>query len=357
MALRNVPIFIQKCRPRRTTVIIGTIVLCGVLITLAAPRLLLAPYLQFQSSHTPIPVPPTASTSPVAAFPLGVNPRTKTVSESPLVGHYLGTIVASNHTSPSLAQNWFTKMLARLADSDWYQNLASPISRLLIIQSGERQEEITAHFAHILGWSPEEQAAFRARLATEIPVLPDGKLYPGNYVVDKEATPETVAAVVADKFNTEVRAHYTNDIESVIPMKDTLIVASLLEREAYDFDDMRYISGIIWNRLFINMRLQIDATMQYAKASKLKNPGVHDWWPTPLPADKFIDSPYNTYKNTGLPPAPIANPSIDAIIAALNPRKTDCLFYFHDQHGKFYCTNTYEEHIALLKQVYGNTAK
>jgi UPF0755 protein len=136
-------------------------------------------------------------------------------------------------------------------------------------------------------------------------------------------------------------------------MKDTLIVASLLEREAYDFDDMRYISGIICNRLFINMRLQIDATMQYAKANKLKNPGANDWWPTPVPADKFIDSPYNTYKYAGLPPTPIANPSIDAIIAALNPRKTDCLFYFHDPHGKFYCTKTYEEHVALLKQVYG----
>ena len=222
-----------------------------------------------------------------------------------------------------------------------------------MIQSGERKEEIVGHFSHILGWSEAQKDQFRTRLASELPVLPDGKLYPGNYVVEKEAAPDTVAAVVADKFNTEVRAHYTNDIETVVPLKDTLIIASLLEREAYNFDDMRYISGIIWNRLFINMRLQIDATMQYAKANKATNLNVNDWWPAPVPADKFIDSPYNTYKYAGLPPAPIANPSIDAIIAALNPRKTDCLFYFHDTHGKFYCTKTYEEHVALLKQVYG----
>jgi UPF0755 protein len=247
--------------------------------------------------------------------------------------------------------------MAALAEHDWYQNLASPISRLLVIQSGERQEEITAHFAHIMGWTESETEVFRTRLKAEVPVLPDGKLYPGNYVVEKEADPETVAAVVADKFNTEVRSHYSSDIESVVPLKDTLILASLLEREAYDFEDMRYISGIIWNRLFIDMRLQIDATMQYAKASKLKNPGQNNWWPAPLPADKFIDSPYNTYKYAGLPPAPIANPSIDAIIAALNPRKTDCLFYFHDQKGKFYCSKTYEDHVALLKKVYGNSAK
>ena len=357
MALLLSPLTKKILKPSRTTLIVSVTVIGGVLVTLATPRLLLAPYLQFQSTHKATANLPQASTTIPTAFPLGVNPKTKTVSESPFIGHYLGTVVASNHTSPSLAQNWFTKMLAKLADNDWYQNLASPISRLLVIQSGERQEEITAHFAHILGWSETETAAFKARLATEVPPLPDGKLYPGNYVVEKEASPDTVAAVVADKFNTEVKAHYTNDIESVVPLTDTLILASLLEREAYDFEDMRYISGIIWNRLFINMRLQIDATMQYAKASKAKNVRANDWWPEPVPADKFIDSPFNTYKYAGLPPAPIANPSIDAIIAALNPRKTDCLFYFHDRSGKFYCTNTYKEHIALLKQVYGGTAK
>jgi cell division protein YceG involved in septum cleavage len=346
----------KKFLPNRTALIVSVTVIGGVLVTLALPRLLLAPYLQSQTNHA-LPNAPTVARTTPTAFPLGVNPKTKTVSENPLIDSFLGTVVASNHTSPSLAQNWLTKMLAKLADSDWYQNLASPISRLLVIQSGERQEEITSHFSHILGWSATETDEFKARLAAEIPVLPDGKLYPGTYVVEKEASPDTVAAVVADKFNTEVRAHYTNDIESVIPMKDTLIVASLLEREAYDFEDMRYISGIIWNRLFINMRLQIDATMQYAKANKTKNVRVSDWWPTPLPADKFIDSPYNTYKYNGLPPTPIANPSVDAIIAALNPRETDCLFYFHDRNGKFYCTNTYEEHVALLKKVYGGNAK
>lgn len=343
-------------RPSRKTALAGGLVIIGgTLMILTIPKLLLAPYLQgeFTTTGTTTPV----STSTPAAFPIGVNPKTKTVTENPLITHYIGTIVASNHTSPSLAQNWFTKLAAKFAENEWFQNLASPISRLLVIQSGERQEEITTHFARILGWTEAEKETFRTRLAAEVPELADGKLYPGNYVVEKGADPDTVATAVADKFDSEVRTHYTDDIEAIVPIKDTLILASLLEREAYDFDDMRYISGIIWNRLFINMRLQIDATMQYAKASKLKNPGINDWWPTPLPADKFIDSPYNTYKYAGLPPAPIANPSIDAIIAALNPRKTDCLFYFHDRKGKFYCTKTYEEHVTLLKQVYGGNAK
>lgn len=330
-------------------VIFGGLVLCGA----GAGLLYAVPKLTLQGETTAVVSTPTATTDTTrSAFPVGVNPHTKTVTESPLIEHYLNTEVASNFTGPNLAQNWFTKLAAKLTELDWYQNLASPISRLLVIQSGERAEEVTAHFAKILNWDSAAQATFLARLRTEVPELPDGKLYPGKYTVEKDADPESVAIAVADKFNAEVRSRYTDDIESVVPLRDTLIVASLLEREAYDFEDMRYISGIIWNRLFINMRLQIDATMQYAKASKQKTAKVSNWWPVPIPADKSIDSPYNTYKNAGLPPAPIANPSIDAIIAALNPRKTDCLFYFHDENGAFYCTKTYEEHVALLKKVY-----
>jgi UPF0755 protein len=97
------------------------------------------------------------------------------------------------------------------------------------------------------------------------------------------------------------------------------------------------------------MNLQIDATLQYAKGAKSKK----TWWPKPIPSDKFIDSPYNTYQNSGLPPTPIANPSVDTVLAALNPRETECLYYFHDDESVFHCTKTYEEHVALLKQYYG----
>jgi UPF0755 protein len=57
--------------------------------------------------------------------------------------------------------------------------------------------------------------------------------------------------------------------------------------------------------------------------------------------------------NKGLPPTPIANPSVAAVLAALNPTKTDCLFYFHDRKGDFHCSETYEGHVAALKKYYG----
>ena len=92
---------------------------------------------------------------------------------------------------------------------------------------------------------------------------------------------------------------------------------------------MRLISGIIHNRLKIGMPLQIDATLQYITGQS------NNWWPVPRSEDKEIDSPFNTYQNKGLPPLPIATPSKDAIRAALNPAKTDCLYYLIGAYQSF----------------------
>jgi len=281
-------------------------------------------------------------------FPLGVNPLDKTIVENPEVETYLKThIVAQHRATPR--DGWFNKTLALLAQFDWYQNLASPISRILVVDSGERKEEVVRNFSKILRWNAEETDHFSTLVAGSSPALEDGKFTPGRYVVNKDASPEEVATMLLDQFDAQVLSRYPEEIAEVVPLKDALTIASLLEREAYDFEDMRYISGIIWNRLFVDMNLQLDASLQYAKADN----GGSSWWPAVLPEDKYIHSPYNTYKHGGLPPAPIANPSSEAILAALNPKDTDCIFYFHDKDGGFHCTQTYEEHVSLLKKMYG----
>lgn len=282
-------------------------------------------------------------------FPVSVDPKTKTITDSTAAEIYIETKVASNHTNYKSTAGFFALLQSKLGQFALYQNLATPMSRTLIINSGERSEEITENFAGILGWTGAEQTEFIKKMTAEAPTGTNGKMYPGKYTVNKNTTPEEMALMVADRFNAEVRTRYTGDVEAIVPLKDALKIAALLEREAYDFEDMRYISGIIWNRLFIDMRLQIDATLQYARGGKNND----RWWPVPVPADKYIKSPFNTYQNAGLPPEPIANPSIDAIIAALNPRQTDCLFYFHANNGTFYCSETYEEHVTGLKKVFG----
>lgn len=282
-------------------------------------------------------------------FPIGVDPKRKEIVENPILGTYLDAhqVVQSVHTHGNIST--LRKVIGKLALMPWYQNMASVSSRTLVILAGERKEEVAENFAQILNWTQIEKQEFIDLVQGVEPDMADGKYFPGVYVVSKGATPTDVASLVTERFTTEVLERYDESIDVVVPIEDALIIASLLEREAYDFTDMREISGVIWNRLFVDMRLQLDATLQYAKGSDPAQP----WWPKVRPDDKYLASAYNTYKNTGLPPAPIANPSLDSIVAALNPKKTDCMYYFHDKKAGFHCTKTYEEHKALIKEYYG----
>jgi UPF0755 protein len=288
------------------------------------------------------------SGSYVEPFPIGVDPVQKLIVEIPNADQYMN----DHSVTRSLARGSgiMNRLVATLAQYSWYQNLATPSARILVIQPGERKEEIASNFGKILGWSPSDKALFMKTIASSSPEIADGKFFPATYVTERHAPPEVVAPLVAERFKSEVLSRYTEDIDAIVPIEDALTIASLLEREAAGFEDMRIISGIIWNRLFLDMKLQIDATLQYARGTAALSRG---WWPVPRPADKDIESPFNTYQNEGLPPSPIANPSLDAILAALNPKKTDCLFYFHDQNGGFHCSPTYEGHVDLLKQYYG----
>jgi UPF0755 protein len=281
---------------------------------------------------------------------VGVDPLEKNISELPHVEDYLTSeLNVSLPDDTSGRVSFIKKVISKLALVDWYQGLAAGGSRILIINPGDRKEQVAMNFKKILKWTPEEEHEFLVSIISSDPVFLEGKLFPGTYVVAQGAKPHDVVPLIVHRFNDEVLSRYPTAVAKKVSLHDALTIASLLEREAYDFEDMRYISGVIWNRLFIGMNLQIDATLQYAKGTA----SVKTWWPKPVPDDKYVDSPYNTYQNSGLPPTPIANPSIDAVLAALNPRETTCMYYFHDKKGNFHCAPTYEEHVALLKKFYG----
>ena len=93
------------------------------------------------------------------------------------------------------------------------------------------------------------------------------------------------------------------------------------------------------------MRLQIDATMQYTLGKNESG----SWWGNISLEQKQSDSPYNSYKNEGLPPTPICSPNVDFIDAALNPEETDCIFYLHDTNRQIHCAKTYSEHKDNIK--------
>lgn len=288
-----------------------------------------------------------AETIATEPFPVSVNVAQKLIVEDPSVDEFYYQSLAQNVREEN---SLLSKVAAVFASKAWYQNLASPVSRIIVIWPGERHEQAVYNIAGVLRWNQDEREAFINHIQASEPVISEGKFLPGKYVVHRNARPDEVATMVEDEFNKTVLARYTDVVEEQVPFNDALIIASLIEREASDFENMREVSGVIWNRLFIEMPLQLDATLQYARGSKSTE---SSWWPAVRPADKYVDSPYNTYKNAGLPPAPIANPSLEAIVAALNPIQTSCLYYFHDDDKTYYCSDSYEEHVEKLRSLYG----
>lgn len=163
----------------------------------------------------------------------------------------------------------------------------------------------------------------------------EGYLFPDTYFFFPSAGTTEIVGKLEENFDIKI-ADYESDIaESNFSEQETIILASLIEAETNGDDDREMISGIIQNRLRINMALQIDASVRYA-LSKFTEPLTY--------ADLKVDSPYNTYTNRGLPPGPIGNPGLSSIEAALNPSKTDYLYYLHDEDGTIHYAKTFEEH-------------
>lgn len=134
-----------------------------------------------------------------------------------------------------------------------------------------------------------------------------------------------------------------NIISRKTPVDESnLILASLLEREARSLAVKQQIAGILFNRLKLNMPLQVDATVQYARDSRLPHPKVY-WQPIDK-TDLKIRSLYNTYFHRGLPPAPICNPGPDSLFAAKNPVNSDFLYYITGNDGFLHPARTLDEH-------------
>ncbi|MFA6257464.1 MAG: endolytic transglycosylase MltG [Candidatus Paceibacterota bacterium] len=215
----------------------------------------------------------------------------------------------------------------------FYMSLANPSMRIVKVQEGLRKEEVAQVIANKLNWDVQEKEDFINNASVE------GYYFPKTYLIYKDDDPSAVKATMLDEFNKQVNTIKKPKSKQIINEDTAIKIASIIQREAAGKKDMNLISGIIWNRIFNGMKLQIDATLQYAKGSE-----EDGWWQRVNSEDKKIESTYNTYLYAGLPPGPIANPGLAAISAAYNPQKTKCLFYLHDKKRKIHCAATYEEH-------------
>lgn len=174
----------------------------------------------------------------------------------------------------------------------------------------------------------------------------EGFLFPDTYRFLNGSEPEDIIKKMTDNFKSKALPLFTNSevegsivdffINSNRNLYDKLILASLLEKEIPDFADRKIVAGILLKRISAGWPLQVDASVCYLKAEKCY----------PLtPLDLKIDSPYNTYLYKGLPPAPIGNPGLEAITAALQPEASPYWFYLTDPRSKkTIFAKTLEEH-------------
>lgn len=232
---------------------------------------------------------------------------------------------------------YFGLDLSLLTSLSFYENLANPSVKVIQIREGLRKEEIAEILSEKFNWDESKKEKFlNAHLAYAEESF-EGRYFPKTYLLHKDSDPVVISKTMTDEYRKKVETVKKTKSTRIINEETALIIASLIQREAADKSDMKLISGIIWNRIFSGMKLQIDATLQYAKGDE----GL--WWPQVKAEDKNIDSLFNTYIYA-MPPQPIANPGIAAIEAAYNPQKTSCMFYLHDKNRKIHCSKTYEGH-------------
>jgi len=168
----------------------------------------------------------------------------------------------------------------------------------------------------------------------------EGMLFPATYeVIPKVKARGFVAKQLTAFAENFAKVDMTRALKANLTPYDVVIIASMIDREALVPAERPLVAAVIWNRLRIDMLLQIDATIQYA-LGKTKPVLTYD--------DLKIDSPYNTYKHPGLPPTPISNPGLAALQAAAAPARVDYLYYVarNDGTGRHYFSKEYAQFLV-----------
>jgi UPF0755 protein len=172
----------------------------------------------------------------------------------------------------------------------------------------------------------------------DVDYLLEGYLFPDTYEVYPDVSDEEIVILMLGRLKKAITAEHRERIEQLnSSLHEILTIAAMVEREGKVDHERALIAGVIYNRLQFGMRLQIDATIQYALGE------VKEFLTF---KDLEIESPYNTYQNDGLPPGPIAAPGEASILATLYPEVSDFLYYNYkyDGSGEHYFSKTLQEH-------------
>ena len=199
------------------------------------------------------------------------------------------------------------------------------------------------HSARQIGEIFEKLGIFSSEDFVQAAQKEEGYLFPDTYRFYKDANPDDVTKKMRDNFNKKITPEIFAEIKkNKKTLSEAIIMASLLEEEVKSAEDRKIVAGILWKRLDLGIGLNVDAALTYVlgKTSSELTAG-----------DLKFDSPYNTYRYRGLPPKPISNPGLDAILAALMPEPSPYFYYLTGKDGRTYYAKTLEEH-ALNKFKY-----
>lgn len=189
---------------------------------------------------------------------------------------------------------------------------------------------------------PNEQYDFLASKPATVDL--EGYLFPDTYRIFKGSDSPEIVKRMLDNFGKKLTASMRDEIRaSGRTIHEVVTLASIVEKEVQSEEDMSTVAGIFLNRLEIGKPLESDATVNYITRKGTTRPSLDDLQ---------VESPYNTYKNTGLPPGPIANPSIQAIEAVINPTDSSNLFFLTTPEGRVIYSKTFEEHLANKRRYY-----
>ncbi len=225
-----------------------------------------------------------------------------------------------------------------------------------VIYAGWRLEEIAAMVdglglsfsaADFLTLASAPPETFQEQLQIPPWLTLEGYFFPGSYSLKPDISLDAFVTEILTRFRTTViTEEFQQNLESSgLTLHEAITMASIIQRETLAEEEMATIASVFYNRLAIGMRLETDPTVQYALGYDAQ---ANTWWKSPLTySDLEVNSPYNTYRNPGLPPGPISNPSQAALNAAVAPAESDFLFFRAKCDGSLThnFSITYEEHL------------
>lgn len=242
-------------------------------------------------------------------------------------------------------------IFVQLTEGFWARDMAAALSPITGIEDSDfidlwNNQEFVKSMIEKYDFLPKEILELK-----DAKVLLEGYLYPDTYRINPKNTAEEATEIILKNGQAKFDSISEEIALSDLSVHELYTLASIVEYEASKKEDMEMVAGVFMNRLAIDMPLQSSVTVCYTLYE------FGDWTDCESAAGTQSESPYNTYRNKGLPPGPILNPSLKSINATLNYDINDYFYFIADVYGKIdgevYYQETYEEHEKVRMELLG----